>query len=169
MYQIAIFSKLFAHPWTGYLGNLEFQSVRLTSARIASASSFWRFFTASSIAAMISLLGYLLEVTEKLRPFARRSVSIWVICLEGKNITSFFLSAILVVLCVTLFLLINSLNFRICLFFVNSKEFHKSFRQDGTPQVLEVLQSHLLIVRCCSWAYHVYHDWHVSALTTTVY
>ena len=109
------------------LGSLDFQSVRLTWARIASDSSFSRFFTASSIVAMISLLGNVLEVTEKLRPFARRSVSIWIICLKDKYITSLFLSAILVALCATLFLLIYSLNFRICLFFVNSKEFHQSF------------------------------------------
>ena len=47
-----------------------------------SASSFLRSFTASSIVAMISLLDSLLEVIEKLRPFARRSTLIWVNCLE---------------------------------------------------------------------------------------
>ena len=74
-----------------------------------------------------SYLGSALEVVEKLRPFARRSVSIWVNCLEHILITHFFLSVILVVLCVTLFLLINSLNFCICLFFVNSKDFLYKF------------------------------------------
>ena len=43
------------------------------------------------------------------------------------NYPFFFLSVILVVLCVTLFLLINALNFRICLFFVNSKDFLYEF------------------------------------------
>ena len=46
-------------------------------AQIVSASSFSRSFTASSTVAMISLLDSVLEVIEKLRPFARRSVSIW--------------------------------------------------------------------------------------------
>ena len=46
----------------------------------------------------ISLLGSVLEVIEKLRPFARRSVSIWVNCLEDILITHFFLSVILVAL-----------------------------------------------------------------------
>ena len=57
-----------------------------------SASSFSRSFTASSIVAMISLLGSVLEVIEKLRPFASRKwVSIWVNCLEDILITHFFL------------------------------------------------------------------------------
>ena len=38
-------------------------------------------------------------------------------------ITHFFLSVILVEFCVTLFLLISSSNFRLCLFFVQSKDF----------------------------------------------
>ena len=49
---------------------------------------------------MISLLGSVLEVIEKLRPFGRRLVSIWVSCLEDISITHFFLSVILVTLCV---------------------------------------------------------------------
>ena len=69
-------------------------------ARIVSASSFSRSFTASSTVAMISLLGSVLEVIEKLRPFGRRLVSIWVSCLEDISITHFFLSVILVTLCV---------------------------------------------------------------------
>ena len=68
-----------------------------------------------------------LEVIEKLRPFARRSVLIWVNCLEDILITHFFLSAILVPLWVTLFLLINSQHFHICLFFVKSKDFIYEF------------------------------------------
>ena len=52
-----------------FLGGLEFSSVRLTLAQIVSASSFSRSFTASSIVAMVSLLGSVLEVIEKLRPF----------------------------------------------------------------------------------------------------
>ena len=35
--------------------------------------------------APISLFDILLEVIEKLRPFARRSVSIWVNCLEDDD------------------------------------------------------------------------------------
>ena len=101
-------------------------SVRPTWARIVSASSFSWLFTASSTVA-ISLLGSVLEVIEKLRPFARISVSIWVNCLEDILVTHFFLSVILVVLCVTLFLLINSLDFRRYLFFVNSKDFLYKF------------------------------------------
>ena len=60
-------------------------------------------------------------------PFARRSVSIWVNCLEDTLITHFFWSAILVELCVTLFFLINSLNFRIYLDFVNQKDLLHKF------------------------------------------
>ena len=115
----ALFSSLVRFSLWG----LEFWSVRLTLARIVSASSFSRSFTASSTVAMISLLGSVLEVIEKLRPFARRSVSIWVNYLEDILITHFFLSVILVALCVTLFSLINLLNFRLCLFFVNSRDF----------------------------------------------
>ena len=63
-----------------------------------SVSSFSRAFTASSIVAMISLLGSVLEVIEKLRPFARRLVLIWVNCLEDTLITHFFLSVVLVAL-----------------------------------------------------------------------
>ena len=54
-------------------------------------------------------------------------VSIWVNCWEDISMTYFFLAVILVALCVTLFLLINSLNFCICLFFVNSKDFLYKF------------------------------------------
>ena len=86
-----------------------------------------RSFTASSIVAMISLLGSVLEVTEKLRSFTRRSFSMWVNCLEGILITHFFLSAMLVALCVTLFLPISSWNFRMCLFFVKPKDFLYEF------------------------------------------
>ena len=58
------------------LEGLEFGSVRLILARIVSASPFSRYFTASSIIAMISLLGSVLEIVENLRPFERRSVLI---------------------------------------------------------------------------------------------
>ena len=51
---------------------------------------------------MIFSLGSVLEVIEKLRPFVERSVSIWVNYLEEILVTHFFLSAILVALCVTL-------------------------------------------------------------------
>ena len=60
---------------------------------------------------------------EDLRPFARGSVSIWLNYLEDILTTHLLLFVILVALCVTLLLLINSLNFRICLFFVNSRDF----------------------------------------------
>ena len=91
---------------------------------------------------MIYFLGSVLEVIEELRPFARRSVSIWVNYLQDILIAHCFLSVILVALCVTLFLLINSLNFRICLFFVNYTNFHESFLQDGTPEVLQILKDY---------------------------
>ena len=121
------------------LGGLEFWSVRLTLAWIVSASSFSRSFTASSILAMVSLLGSVLEVIEKLRPFARRPISKWVNYLKDILIIHSFLSAILVALCHNLFLLI--IYFLICLFFVNSKDFLYEFSwifstlHDGTPQV----------------------------------
>ena len=67
-------------------------------ARIVPASSFLRFFTAFSVVTMISLLGSVLEVTENLRPFAKRSVSIWVDCLKDMLITHFVLSVILAAL-----------------------------------------------------------------------
>ena len=53
---------------------LEFWSIRLTLAQIVPASSFSRRFTASSIVAMISLVGSILEVIEKLRHFVSRLV-----------------------------------------------------------------------------------------------
>ena len=68
-----------------------------------------------------------LEVIEKLRLFARRPVSIRVNFLEDMLITHFFLSVILVGLCVILFFLISSSNFCICLFFVKSKDFLYKF------------------------------------------
>ena len=75
---------------------------------------------------MIYLLGSVLEVMEKLRPFVRRLVSIWVDCLEDMLITPLFQSVILVALCITLFFLINS-NFRIYPFFVKLKDFSCEF------------------------------------------
>ena len=66
---------------------------------------------------------FFFKVIEKLRHFERRSVLILVSCLENILITHFFSTAVLVALCVTLFLLINSLNFCIFLFFVKSKDF----------------------------------------------
>ena len=76
---------------------------------------------------MISLLGSVLEVIEKLRPFSRGSVSIWVNCLDEMLITHFFLSVMLVVVCVILFFLIDSSNFSICLFYARSKDFLYEF------------------------------------------
>ena len=101
---------------------LEFWSVRLTLVQVMSASSFSRPFTAAYIVAVIPLFGTALEVIEKLRHFARRSVSTWVNCLEDILITHIFLFVILVAFYVTLFLLINSLNFCIFLFFDNSED-----------------------------------------------
>ena len=109
------------------LWGLEFWSLMLTLARIVSASSFSRSFTVTSTVAMISSLGSVLEVIKKSRPFARRSVSIWVNCLDEILLTYFFLSAILLSLCVTLFLQINSLNFGICPFFGSSQDFLYKF------------------------------------------
>ena len=54
-------------------------------------------------------------------------VSIWVNCREDISIMHFFLAVILVALCVTLFLLMNSLNFCICLFLSSSKDFLHKF------------------------------------------
>ena len=59
------------------------------------------------------LCSSVLEVIKQLKPFERRSVSIWVYCLEDILTTHFFLSFMLLVLCVTLFLLISSSNFRV--------------------------------------------------------
>ena len=56
------------------LGGLEFWSIRLTLPQIVSDSSFSKSFTASSIVAIISLLGCVLEVIDNLKPFARRLV-----------------------------------------------------------------------------------------------
>ena len=63
------------------LESLEFWSVMLILAWIMPASSFLRSFTASFIVA-ISLFGSALEVIGKLSPFARRSVLIFVNCVE---------------------------------------------------------------------------------------
>ena len=65
---------------------------------------------------MISLLENALEVIENLRPFMRRSVSIWVSLLEDILITHVLLSVMLMARCVTSFLPINSSNFRMSLF-----------------------------------------------------
>ena len=95
--------------------------------------------TASSIVAIMFLFGSVLEVIEKLRLFVKRSVLIWINCLEDILITHFLLSVILVVFCVTLFLLINSLNFCMFLFLLIQKisytSFYESFLKEGTPQV----------------------------------
>ena len=99
---------------------------------------------------------------------------IWVNCREDISIMHFFLAVILVALCVTLFLLINSLNFCICLFLSSSKDFLQIsmnlFHEDGTPQVLQILKSYLLTVRSYSWDYHI--TWLIctrSSLATIVY
>ena len=56
------------------------------------------------------------------KAFARRLVSMWVNCLEEILITHSYFS-VMIALYVTLFLLIISSNFHICLFFVKSKDF----------------------------------------------
>ena len=94
---------------------------------VSLASFFSRSFTASSMVNLTSLLDSILEVFQKLRPFARRSILIWVNFMEDILITHFFLSDLLVTFFVTLFLLINPSNFRICLFFVKSKDFLYEF------------------------------------------
>ena len=131
-------------------GGLEFWSVRLLVARIVSASPFSRFFTASCIVAMISLIGSVLEVIEKLRSFARRSVSIWVNCLKDILITHFFLSVILAALCVTLFVLISSSNFRVGLFLVKSEHLLYKFWWTFSTRwnSLGVLDSKILPCNC---------------------
>ena len=44
-------------------------------------SQAFRSFTSSSTVAIVSLLGSVLEVIEKLRPFVRLSLSVWLIVL----------------------------------------------------------------------------------------
>ena len=109
------------------LRNLEFWCVRFILKQIVSASYFSRFFTISYIVAMIYLLESALKVIENLRSFLRRSVSIWASCLEDILITHVLLSVMLVARCVTSFLPISSSNFRICLFFVKSKDYLYEF------------------------------------------
>ena len=75
---------------------------------------------------MISLLGSVLEIIQKLRCSARGSVPIWSNCLENILINYFFLYVMLVAVCVT-FLPISSSNLPICLFFVKSKDFLYKF------------------------------------------
>ena len=76
---------------------------------------------------MISLSSGILEVIKKFRPFARKTVSIWVNCLEDRLITNFFLCIMLVALFVTLLLLYQKTSYT---------NFDESFPQDGIPQVL---------------------------------
>ena len=93
----------------------------------------------------------------EVKALSRRSVLIWVNCPEDILIIYFFLYVILLALCVTLFLLINSLNFRICLFFVNSKDFLYEFSWIFSTRWNSsgVIDSKILplTVRCYSWAY----------------
>ena len=151
MYQIVILSKLCAHPRTELsLGGLEFWSVRLIKNRVS--LFFFKINYWSSIVAMIFLLGTVLEVIEKLRLFLKRSVLIWVNYLEDILITH-FLSVILVAFCITLFLLISSLDFRIYLFFVKSKDIYKfswifSTRWISSGVIDAILE-----------AYYIWHDW----------
>ena len=69
------------------------------------------------IVAVLSLLGSVLEVIEKLRLFLRKLVLNWDNCLEDILIAHFFLYVVLVVLCVLLFLLINLSSFVLYFFF----------------------------------------------------
>ena len=132
-------------PWTKMLNEATFRKILLPSlglftlAQIVSAFSFSRSFTASSIVAMISLLGSILKVIETLRSFARRLVLIWVNCLEDILITHFFLCYISGTLCY--FVLSDQfIKFLYMSFLLNQKisytSFHESFLQDGTLQVL---------------------------------
>ena len=111
---------------------------------------FFKIFYAIFYSSYVSLLGSVLEVIKKSRPFVRGSVSIWVNCLEGILITHFFLSVILVTICVTLFLLINSLNFRICLFFVHSKDLLYEFSWIASKRWNSsgVIDSNILVSNC---------------------
>ena len=96
--------------------------VRLILAQILLASSFLKSFISSSIIAMICLLGSFLEKLEKLKPFQKRSVSIWVDCLEDMLITYFFVSVILLVVFVN-FYHCSVDQILIYVFFVKSKVF----------------------------------------------
>ena len=82
---------------------------------------FSRSFTASIIEILMSLLGSVLDLIEKLRPFARRSVSNWHNCLEDILITYFFICYVVSAICS--FLLAHWSNKVTCqsLFFVKSK------------------------------------------------
>ena len=122
--------------------------MRLILAQIVLASPIYRSFTASSMAAIISLWDKVLEVTEKLRPFARRLVSIWVICLEDILITHFFLSVMLVALPVTLFFLISSSNFCNVSFLLNQKISDKNFHESFLHS--KILPFHCKNVLLCS-------------------
>ena len=134
MYQIVIPSKLCVHPWTG----LEFRGFGVLKCKAYFGKNrvslfFFKILYVSSIVAIISLLGSVLKVIEKLRPFARRSVLTWVNCLEHISITHFFLSVVFGLLysCWQIhkifvyisFLLVQKISYTI---------FHKSFLQDGT-------------------------------------
>ena len=107
------------------LGGMGCWSLRLFWHEFCQPLFFSRSFTTSSIVA-IFLLGSVLEVIENLSVFARRSVSIWLNCQEDILITHFFSSFMLVALCVTLFLLINSSNFCVSFFLLNQKISYKN-------------------------------------------
>ena len=98
--------------------------------------------------------------------------STWVNCLEDILIIHFFLSVILLALCVTLFLLINSFNFRICLFFVKSKDFLYKFswifstRRNSSG----VIDSKMLPFNCSMLFLSLSRiSWYVSAYSAAVY
>ena len=59
--------------------------------------------------------------------FSVRSVLFWVNCLEDILITHFFLSVILVALCIVFLWLTYSSNSRVCIFFVTWKDFWYEF------------------------------------------
>ena len=91
--------------------------------------------------AIFYLFGSVLELTVKLQPIVRRSVLIWVNCLEDMLINHSFVSVMFAALCVTWPFLIISSNFRICLFFVKWKDFYntwavESSRKDSSKFVL---------------------------------
>ena len=108
--------QVFLNAWVYVKQKINLIGVRVTLAQVVSACSFSRSFTASSIVAMIFLLGSVFEVIEKLRPFTERFVSIWVNYLENINNTFLFICYISGVLCY--FILADQfINVHKCLFF----------------------------------------------------
>ena len=124
---------------------MEFWSVRLTLAWIVSLPLF-RILCCIFYCSCDIFIRQCFRSNWEVKALCERLVSIWVNCLEDILISHLFWSVILGALRVTVFLLISSLNFRICLFFVKLKDFLYKFSwffykmellmQDGTPKIL---------------------------------